>query len=185
MDYVALFRGINVGGKHIVKMEDLRALMSDLGFSAVRTYIQSGNVLFCTDDGESSVRSKIRNGFSARFGFWDGVALRSADEMASTIALLPFSEAELAAAEAADPKVTHLYVCFLEKKADQGVSKELCREYAGQDSLQAGDRELYLLCHQSIRKSKLAAKVAKTFGPATMRNWKTVLKIDGLLHSDL
>ena len=68
MKYVALFRGINVGGKNIVKMADLRQLLLDLGLSKVKTYIQSGNAFFETPLSEDDLLEKIRTGFSGRFG---------------------------------------------------------------------------------------------------------------------
>ena len=69
MKYAALFRGINVGGKNIVKMADLRQLLWDLGLGKVQTYLQSGNAVFESALEEITLRDKIQDGFAERFGF--------------------------------------------------------------------------------------------------------------------
>lgn len=180
--YAALFRGINVGGKNLVKMEDLKRLLLDLGLLRVRTYLQSGNAVFETDLGEADLRRTIDTGFSERFGFESGVFLRNMDEMKALIDGLPFSASEIAAAEAADPQVEHLYVCFLNHAPEPARIDRLVGENPGPDLLRAGAGAAYLLCHQSIRKSKLALRAAKGFDSATVRNWKTVGKLYELLN---
>lgn len=183
MKYVALFRGINVGGKNVVKMDNLVQLFHELGFCKVKTYIQSGNAVFETAFDEKSLQSVIHAGFLKRFGFQSCVAVRNIEEMKALIDHFPFSEEETAAAEHSDPQAEHLYVYFLDHPADQTQIDGICREYAGPDILRAGEREVYLLCHQSIRKSKLAIQTAKRFDSATVRNWKTVTKLYDLLIS--
>lgn len=181
MKYVALFRGINVGGKNIVKMQDLKQLLLDLGFQQVNTYIQSGNVVFEAALEEVPLRDRIHTAFSERFGFESDVILRSMDEMDTLIHRLPFSAEEIAKAEAADPQVEHLYVYFLENPPEPSKLDAICRKYTGPDLFQAGEREIYLLCSESIRKSKLAIGISKAFDSATARNWKTVLKLTDML----
>lgn len=177
MKYAVLFRGLNVGGKNIVKMEDLRKLLLDLGLSGVKTYIQSGNAVFESGLDETALCDAVRDGFARRFGFTSDVLLRSMDELRILIDRLPVTEAELLAAEAADPNAEHLYVYFLEHPPERAQLDNLCSECADADRLTAGQRELYLLCYQSIRKSKLAARASRIFGSATVRNWKTILKL--------
>ncbi|NRA87323.1 MAG: DUF1697 domain-containing protein, partial [Rhizobiales bacterium] len=67
--YIALLRGINVGGKKIIKMADLRLLLSDAGFMAVKTYIQSGNVIFETDINKAEIGAVIGGLIEKSFGF--------------------------------------------------------------------------------------------------------------------
>ncbi|MBE6906817.1 DUF1697 domain-containing protein [Marasmitruncus massiliensis] len=177
MKYTLLFRGINVGGKNVVKMNDLKQLLLELGLSKVKTYIQSGNAVFETTLGEPVLHDIIRTGFINRFGFESDTLIRNIDEMQLLIEQFPITTAEIAAAEAADPQVEHLYVYFLNNPPQQTQIDAICKEYVGTDTLRAGKREMYLLCYQSIRKSKLAARTSKTFDSATVRNWKTVNKL--------
>jgi uncharacterized protein (DUF1697 family) len=91
MKYAALFRGINVGGKNIVKMTDLKKMFMDSGFESVRSYIQSGNIVFETDGTRDAVAGKVRAGSQTVFGFESAITLRTGDEMAAIIRDLPFS----------------------------------------------------------------------------------------------
>lgn len=181
MKYVALFRGINVGGKNIVKMRDLVQMLLDLGLHQVKTYIQSGNAVFETDLDEESLQDMIHAGFCECFGFKSDVIIRSVDEMAALVDRLPFSAEEIAVAEAADPQAEHLYVYFLNTPLEPSKIDAICKEHIGPDTVRAGKRELYLLCGQSIRKSKLAICISKTFDAATARNWKTIIKLNDML----
>lgn len=185
MKYVALLRGINVGGKNIVKMDDLKQLFLNLGFHKVKTYIQSGNVLFETDLEETYLHNAIRTGFFERFGFESNIILRNINEIGALIDQMPISSTEIAAAKAADPQVEHLYIYFLDKPPEQSQIDHICKDLVGSDVLRKGNREVYLLCYQSIRKSKVAVRAAKEFPSATLRNWQTVNKLYDLLNPSL
>lgn len=93
MRYIALLRGVNVGG-HQVKMERLRAVLGEMGLGNVRTYIQSGNVFFDTDD--SADREALTTSIEARlgeeFGFAIPVCLRTVAELEEALALNPFTD---------------------------------------------------------------------------------------------
>jgi uncharacterized protein (DUF1697 family) len=181
--YAVLFRGINVGGKNVVKMNDLKQLLLDMGLNKVITYIQSGNAVFESIIDETCLQNTIHIGFTKRFGFESNVMIRSKDEIKTLVDRVPISEAEIAAAEAADPEVEHLYIYFLDHPPEQTQIDTICKEYVGPDTLWTGERELYLLCHQSVRKSKLAIRTAKEFDSATVRNWKTVNKLYDMLNT--
>lgn len=181
MKYAALFRGINVGGKNIVKMNDLKQLFLGFGLNKVQTYIQSGNAVFKTDIDKMSLREMIHAGFSERFGLKSDVMIRTVDEIRFLIEKLPFTTAEIMAAEAAEPHAEHLYVYFLDHPPEQSQIDSVCRDYAGPDKLRAGIQEVYLLCHKSIRESKPAVRIARIFDSATARNWKTVSKLYDIL----
>ncbi len=181
MKYAILFRGINVGGKNIVKMEELKRLLCDLGLNKVKTYIQSGNAVLETTLSKAALHDTIKAGFLERFGFESGILIRSIDEIELLINGLPVTAAEIAAAEDADPQVEHLYVYFLDNPPEQVQIDAICKEYVGSDILRPGQRELFLLCHQSIRKSRLAVLISKTFHSATVRNWNTVNKLYDML----
>ncbi len=110
--YVALLRAVNVGGR-VVKMAQLKQLFEGMGFARVQTYIQSGNVLFDTDetdDGsdEEQLRERIEGAIAAHAGFPVAVVLRTPDELDQMIAQCPFVE-EAAASD------KRLYVAALDK----------------------------------------------------------------------
>ena len=81
MKYVAFFRGLNVGGKNIVKMSDLSRLFTDIGFHDVKTYIQSGNVVFSSDTEQHLLIPLIEQAFVKQFGFASAVVIRSGEEL--------------------------------------------------------------------------------------------------------
>ncbi|WP_085832382.1 DUF1697 domain-containing protein [Clostridium merdae] len=184
MKYVVLFRGINVGGKNIIKMNDLKQLLLDLNFKNIRTYVQSGNVVLDSDLDEASLYNTVSDGFVKRFGFEIGVIIRNIDEIQYLIAQMPFSLDEMIAAETAAPQVEHLYVCFLESLPEQSQIEAIRRKYVGSDILRERKRECYLLCHQSIRKSKLAGYISKVFHTATVRNWKSVCNLYDMMEDN-
>ncbi|NLF27945.1 MAG: DUF1697 domain-containing protein [Clostridiales bacterium] len=177
MKYAALFRGINVGGKNAVRMADLKRMLEGLGLRGAATYIQSGNAVFEADADAPALKAAIEAGFVDRFGFAGVAAIRSADELCAVVGNLPFTPAEIAAAEAANPEVEHLYVYFLDGPVKRGEAEALSAGVAGSDRLRAGEKELYLLCFGSVRDSKPAARVSRAFPSATARNWKTVMKL--------
>lgn len=177
MRYVAFFRGINVGGKSIVKMQALKGLFEALGYQGVRTYIQSGNVVFDAAEAADQIKEKVSGAFCASFGFDSAVLLRSQDEMDAMLAALPFSPQEMSEAALANPEVEHLYVYMLDRAPSSDAIARLEREHGGPDRLRAGRHEVYLLCHDSIRTSKLAAALVKLHPAMTARNWKTISKL--------
>lgn len=90
MRYIALLRSVNVGG-HQVKMDHLRALFTELGFGAVRTYIQTGNVFFDTDDlDRATLTAAIEAHLHAALGYVVPACLRTVPELEATLALDPF-----------------------------------------------------------------------------------------------
>lgn len=181
MKMIALFRGINVGGKNIVKMADLKKLLDDIGCRNVRSYIQSGNMVFETDADANALKSKMEEAFVQAFGFTSAVTLRTEAEWAAILAGLPFSPEEVEAVAMARPEVEHVYVYLAEEMMDPMAVAQLKSGYSGGDVLELGERELYLLCQDSIRDSKLAASLAKLSFPLTSRNWKTVRKLEEMI----
>ena len=94
MRYIALLRGVNVGG-HMVKMERLREVFTELGMAGVRTYIQSGNVFFDTADGDrAELTHAIERHLQATLGFEVPTYLRTIPELERTLARSPFTEAD-------------------------------------------------------------------------------------------
>ena len=102
--WIALIRGINVGGKQL-PMEALRTLLADLGCSDVRTYIQSGNAVFCSRASDASrLAQRISKAIAADHGFEPFVLVLSREELAKAAAANPYAKAAAAA-----PKSVHLF----------------------------------------------------------------------------
>ena len=181
MKYVAFFRGINVGGKNTVKMSDLRQLLIGAGFHDVKTYIQSGNVIFLSDMEQHLLASVIEHAFKEQFGFSSAVIVRSGAEIESIVDALPFSETEIEQAQNENPDVEHIYIYLSNSTIDIDKVNQLCASYSGKDSFKIMSREIYLLCFQSVRDSKLATVLTKLPQPLTSRNLKTIKKISLLL----
>ena len=181
MQYVAFFRGINVGGRNTVKMSDLRQLFIGLGFQNAKTYIQSGNVIFSSDMEQRLLMPMIERAFEEQFGFQSAVVIRSEAEIAHIIDAMPFGAAEIEQAQNASPDVEHIYIYLSEGILDTESITKLCASYNGKDRLHMGNREVYLLCFQSIRDSKLATQLTKLPQQLTARNLKTMKKIALLL----
>src|SRR5436190_10302016 len=89
--FVSLFRGINVGGHHKIRMDELKELHESLGLRDVLPYIQSGNVVFQSDDGDvARLRKEIEDGFEKKFGFHVEVIVRTSAELREIIEKNPF-----------------------------------------------------------------------------------------------
>ncbi len=174
--YIALLRGINVGGKNIIKMGDLKHAFEAIGLSQVRTYIQSGNVLFKSNEEEEPLRKRIEHEIERVFGFEITVVLRTDKELEYITQNCPFSQEEISEAELSS-EAESLYISLLtQAPAQEGI--QLLNTYKSErDKCQIQGRDVFLLFHHSIRNSKLANNLHKLGVPATVRNWKTINKL--------
>lgn len=168
--YIAMLRGINVGGHNPVRMNRLQELFSRLGFEQVRTYIQSGNVVFKAAKRSAADLSKaIEKEILREFGFAVAVFCRSSAEMADVIQRNP-----LAKRKGVDR--ARLHVSFLAEVPAEAAVKKLAGFAADGEQLRNDGRELYLYCPDGYGNSKLAntnvERVLKV--AATARNWTTV-----------
>ncbi|ATW23569.1 DUF1697 domain-containing protein [Candidatus Formimonas warabiya] len=175
--YIALLRGINVGGKNKVKMPDLKRIFEAMGFSRVETYIQSGNVLFESNEKEDTLGKKIEDEIKKNFGFSVAVVLRTAAELEWMIRACPFSEEEIREAESSNSEGESLYVSLLTQAPTQEKIEYLDTFKSESDEYRIINRDMYLLFRHSIRNSKLANHLQKLDVPATVRNWKTINKL--------
>jgi uncharacterized protein (DUF1697 family) len=176
--YIALLRGINVGGHRLIKMADLKAMFEALGFGGVQTYIQSGNVVFQADETEAPLRQRIEQQIAATCGFPVTVALRTHDELARVITACPFAPDALAEGE-------HLYVALLaETPASTGIERMLASKTAP-DEFRVLGREVYLLYRQSMRETLLTnGLIESRLGVlATSRNWRTLTTLAAMSQS--
>lgn len=171
MKYVAFLRGINVGGKTIIKMERLREVFSSLGFENVKSYIQSGNVIFetrKTDD--KKLAAKIEKAVEKEF-FKTPVMVRSIDEIRNAVENNPFAD------EAFEEKLFHLI--FLTEKLSDEKAEMLLANNSENEKFAVGDREIYCFLRNGFSDSLLGKKYIdnKLKTPATARNWRTMNKI--------
>ena len=157
-------------------MADLKRVFEALEFSEVRTYIQSGNVLFKSNEAEEILRLKIERKIDEVFGFPVVVVLRNAKELEQSINNCPFSEKEVSEAEASS-NAESLYVSLLANIPSHENIGRLKAYKSESDDYRVKGREVFLLFHNSIRNSKLADNLHKLDVSSTVRNWKTINKI--------
>jgi len=171
--YISMLRGINVGGQKKILMEELRKLFESLGYENVRTYIQSGNVIFLAPmDGEDFVRDRIQDAVRDRFGFEVAVTVRSLAEMKKVVEGIPFSQK-------AGDDLSKLHVVFLSEKTNKGIEQEITRARSEGEEVVIKGREIYLYLPNGYGRSKLNNNFfeRKLGVSATTRNWKTVNKL--------
>lgn len=171
--YIALLRGINVGGHNRVAMADLRALCTDLGHGDVRTYVQSGNVVFTSDRADpDGLGEELTDRIAAELGVSPTVVVRTADELAAVAADNPFADQA-----AADP--TKVHAAFLSvAPPDPSHFAVEAADFAPEEVV-AGDRVLYLHLPGGIGRSRLATELGRRAREVelTVRNWRTVDKL--------
>jgi uncharacterized protein (DUF1697 family) len=157
--FVALLRAVNVGGTGKLPMSELKAMCEELGFTSVRTYIASGNVVFSSRKSEAAVKAALEKRLAAYAGKTVGVMVRSAAEMAQVSADNPFPKAA--------PNRT--MVIFL----DDVPPKDTVATVRGlkDEELKLGNREIYVHYGEGMAKSKLVIPGAKS---GTARNMNTV-----------
>ena len=174
--YIALLRGINVGGKNIIKMADLKKAFEAMGLCEVKTYIQSGNVLFKSEEVEEALCNKIEQELEAAFGFPVKVILRTSKELQQLLLNCPFSEEEISEAETSS-QAESLYATLLSQAPLKENIERIDMYRSESDKYHILGRDVYLLFHNSIRNSKLATNLHKLNVSATVRNWKTLSKL--------
>jgi uncharacterized protein (DUF1697 family) len=161
--FIVLLRGINVGGSGLLPMKDLADLCSELGFKAVRTYIQSGNVIFESSLPEERVRPRLEKALAARMEKKIDVIVRTPAEMRLVLRGNPFPEMEPA-------KVA---VTFLHEAPPKDLAKNVVAP--GGEQVHSGNREIYVYYPEGQGRSKLKLPLDKT--PTTVRNINTVAKL--------
>jgi uncharacterized protein (DUF1697 family) len=175
--FVALLRGVNVGGKNALPMKALVGHFEAAGCADVRTYIQSGNVLFRADAAlAAAVPAVIAHALVASHGLTTPVVLRSAAELAGAIAANPFLPA-------ADPGALHL--AFLAATPAPQAVAALDPQRSPGDAFAVRGREVYLHCPGGLARTKLTnAWLDRQLATvSTVRNWRTVQKLDSLARA--
>jgi uncharacterized protein (DUF1697 family) len=174
--YIALLRGINVGGRKAVAMADLRRLLTQLGFADPRSLLQSGNLVFRAA-GTTGARLErlLETEAAKRLRLETAFLVRSAGDWQAIVARNPFRrEAER------DP--AHLVVMCLKEAPADGAERTLQAAVTGPELVRVRGREAFLVYPAGIGRSKLTiALIERTLGTqGTGRNWNTVLKLAAL-----
>ncbi|CAI6031625.1 DUF1697 domain-containing protein [Cohnella sp. JJ-181] len=172
--YIALLRGINVGGNNKVKMAELKSACEELGLRDVRTYIQSGNIVFRSERSESELRELLEELLRGGFGVKKSVVLlRTNAELQRILSDCPFTQAQIEAA-------SQLYVHMLDKPLDEEQAARIGELAAEGEQCVVRGRELYLLLTPGILDSVFAILFQKMKLPLTARNWNTMNKLGEL-----
>jgi uncharacterized protein (DUF1697 family) len=171
--YVALLRGINVGGHKMIKMDQLREAFEELGYSDVATYVQSGNVVFKAPGKVlGDLSKKIQEMLLRQFAMAVPVIVRAAEEIGDVARNNPFLKES-------GIDSTRLHVTFLSDTPQKTAVKGLDAIAAGPDRFQCCGQEIYLYCPNGFAETKLSIKAFEkvlSVG-ATTRNWNTVNKL--------
>ncbi len=173
--WIALLRGINVGKAKRIAMADLRALVDGLGFSDVRTLLNSGNVVFRGGAGPATeIAASIEQAILAKCGFTSRVTVLSGADLEQIIAENPL-------AEIADDPSRYL-IAVLQGPADLKALQPLLARDFSPERVVPGHRCVYLWCARGILESRMLELTMKTFGEcATTRNWATIGKLKAML----
>ncbi|MGE7793953.1 DUF1697 domain-containing protein [Lysinibacillus fusiformis] len=181
MNYVALLRGINVGGHNKIKMADLREALIPLGLQNIRTYIQSGNILFESTELEEVLQKQIHETIQMNFDITSTVIIRTAEEIQHIVNNCPFSQQDIAEASATAVGES-LHVAFLPAAPTEENREKYLSYENDQERCVIIGREVYLLFYKSIRNAKLSQQLPKLEMPATVRNWKTIMKLTSMFE---
>lgn len=178
MRYVALLRGINVGGNNKIAMGDLRALLASLEYDDVSTYINSGNAVFTSSSEDAaSLERDIERQITEQLGLKITVLVRMAGEITSVAENNPLLDAETA------PNLLHVTFLSAPPSKEQLAAIDP-RQYLP-DEFRLGDRAIYLRFPNGVAGAKLTYNFwEKQLGVrATTRNWNTVLKLATMVTS--
>jgi uncharacterized protein (DUF1697 family) len=175
--FVSLFRGINVGGHYKIKMLELKNLHEALGLKNVLTYIQSGNVIFKSDDSDvTHIRQQLSESVAQTFGFHVEIIVRTSSELQEIIAKNPFQGQQ-------DKEAQWVTVMFLATAPDHAAQENLLKTYVGPEEIFFLGKEVYIYYTNGIGRSKLSnsfiEKKLKVEG--TTRNWNTLLQLQEMV----
>jgi len=180
--YLALLRGINVGGRNKVAMADLREIATSQGHTGVATYIQSGNLVFTSPEaGTATLADALQQEIASRLGVKPAVVVLSAAELSQAIAGNPFPDEP-------NPKFVHAVFRRDEYTDADLAAIEAARQRAGgklgRDEAVVPGRTLYLHTPDGFGRSELAAQLSRPIAQVsgTARNWATVMKLMGMLE---
>jgi uncharacterized protein (DUF1697 family) len=178
--YVALLRGINVGGNKLIKMAELCRICHSLGLKNVKTYIQSGNILFESAKKDPVALTRdIEKGLRTAVGFEVPVVLRTISELETIVKLDPFKKAKTADAK--------FYVSFLVEPLKHKLRVPLVSPKNDCGIIHLTDREVFTVAFalpNGRSGESMMGLIEKEFGKSvTTRNWNTVLKLQSMART--
>jgi uncharacterized protein (DUF1697 family) len=177
MRYVALLRGINVGGHAKLSMTHLRELLQSLGYTDVMTYLQSGNALFTSPrDDPTELAREIEDQISRDLGLGIKVLIRTREELATVVDGNPFPNATMSP--------TRHHVSFLSAPPNGERLAEIDPRQFEPDQFRVGDQVMYLWYPDGSGRTKLSNEFweRRLKVSATTRNWNTVTKLLSLMN---
>lgn len=176
---VSLLRAVNVGGHSVIKMADLRALYESLKFRDVQTYVQSGNVVFRSEESDlDKLARTIQSSIEKRFKVTPGVMLRTRKELRALVDANPF-------AKRANIDPRKLLVYFLNDELNKEATAKLKKLPLTAEELIPAKREIFIYFHNGMGKSKLPWRAVEKLcvAPGTGRNWNTVTNLLSMAES--
>lgn len=176
MKYIALLRGINVGGHKKVPMAELRDLLENSGFTNVKTYIQSGNVVLkSSEENAKEIETKISKGIKNHFGFEVPVLVRTVSQIKATFQNCPFQQEEKEKS----------YFMILDKVPDANLVKIASEKVYEDEYYHILNDCIYFYCPKGYGKAKFNMNYfeKKLQVNATSRNYKTMLKLLSLCEN--
>ncbi len=177
--YVALLRGINVGGKNLIKMADLKACLEDDGLEDVVTYIQSGNVVFSGGPSLTELTARIEDLLSSTFGYEASVVLRSRSQMRATVDRAPAGFGD-------DPDRYRYDAIFLKAPLTARTAMKGMPTREGVDQADVGPGVLYFSRLTSRASQSQLSRIVGTpaYRNMTIRNWNTTTKLARMVAGD-
>lgn len=180
VQYISILRGINVGGVRKVPMAALKSALEKAGFLEVQTYIQSGNVIFDSEEiGASILEENIQGIITETFGFADvPVIVRTSEEWAESISNNPFLKEN-------DVDIEELHLTFLKEQPSAENLEKIRSLYFLPDRFQIIGKDVFVYCENGYGRSKITNDFfeKKLKVSATTRNWKTVMRLQELINS--
>jgi uncharacterized protein (DUF1697 family) len=180
--HIALLRGINVGGRNKVPMAELRDVVTSLGHDQVKTYIQSGNVLFSTAEKDTAkLAAALEKAITGAFGLSVSVVILSRDELAGILDRNPYPDEP-------NPRLVHVVFLNARLPADMlrriTAAEQAAADKGSRDTLTVTDAALYVNTPDGFGHSELAVALFRIIGApgqagvaATARNWATCTKL--------
>jgi len=173
---IALLRGINVGGHKVIKMAELKRVFESIGLKQVKTYIQSGNIVFQSEEDIIFLKERIQFEIKNVFDFDVSVMLSTHDEFINMIKRCPYEVDSLLEGES-------IHVAFLANELSEKEKDQLLMQKNETEDCYIHEKVVYLFFKNSIRNSKLMNQFQKLHTPATVRNWRTVNKLKAIVES--
>jgi len=171
--YLSILRGINVSGQKIIKMDSLKSLFEIQNFSNVKTYIQSGNIIFCSEiNNKIKVEQRVEKIINDKYNFTVPAIILSYNDLQNIITNNPFSQN-------GNFDFSKLYVTFLKTAPDKSLAKNILNIASSSDQFEFLNNSIYLYCPNGYGKTKFNNNFFenKLNVSATTRNWKTINKL--------